>query len=496
MDVVHDIEVLVRSRYPLLVVETSEEDRLDETLREVARRLGIPHFRWSATQGLVRSGSHAALHESTELPKALAQIESRSGPALCYLADLPRLLEGPDGPRLARKVRDLAAGFAKTGGAMVVSGPSVDLPPALAAVAARVRLAPPTRKELDRLVAAVLGDFLRRGPVRVEMPKADHDRLLDALRGLTRFEAERLVARAIVQDDALTGEDVPRLIDWKRQVLASGGLLDYVAPDPDGPALGGLAALGAWLDKRAAAFGEEAKRFGLPAPRGVLLLGVQGCGKSLAVKEVARRWRLPLLRLEASRLYDKWLGESEKHLERALGTAERLAPCVLWIDEVEKAFSGVGASEADAGLSQRLVGRLLTWLQERREPVFVAATCNRVEDLPPEMMRKGRFDEVFFVDLPSEDERREILALHLRLRGRDPASFDVAALAEACEGFSGAEVEQAVVAGLYTAFARKEDLTTEVLRAEMAATVPLSVTRREEVEALRAWARGRAVPAA
>jgi SpoVK/Ycf46/Vps4 family AAA+-type ATPase len=362
-------------------------------------------------------------------------------------------------------------------------------------------LALPSREDLQKLTAVVLGDVLRRGPVRVDMSQADQDRLLDALQGLTRFEAERLLARAMVDDGALTGDDVGRVVDWKRRAIAAGGLVEYVPPDPEAPSLGGLAGLCAWLDKRQAAFGAEAKRFGLPAPRGVMLLGVQGCGKSLAAKEVARRWRLPLLRLEVGRLYDKWLGESEKNLDRALETAERMAPCVLWIDEVEKAFSSVGASEADGGLSQRLVGRLLTWLQERRAPVFVAATCNRVEDLPPEMMRKGRFDEVFFVDLPTPSERAEILALHLRARGRDPASFDLEALAKASEAFSGAELEQAVVSGLYTAFAargdgKQGDLTTDLLRAELAATRPLAVTRAEEVAALRAWARGRAVPAA
>ncbi len=498
MEAIHDVEVLVRSRHPLLVVETPEEERVEETLREVARRLKIPYFRWSVTKGLLRDGTPAPLHDSKELAKALEQIETRSGPGLYYLVDLPRFLEpgSSESARLVRKVLDLATGFTQSVGALVVSGSRVDLPASVEALAARLRLPLPSRKDLDRLTASVLGDLLRRGPVRVDLGKADYERLLDALQGLTRFEASRILARAMVEDEALTAADVERVVDWKRTSIAKEGILEYQAPDPAAPGLAGLGALRAWLDKRRDAFGEAGRSFGLPAPRGVLLLGVQGCGKSLAAKEVARRWSLPLLRLEAGRLYDKWLGESEKNLERALETAARLAPCVLWIDEIEKAFSGVGASEADAGLSQRLVGRLLTWLQERKEPVFVAATCNRVDDLPPEMMRKGRFDEVFFVDLPTEAERREILALHLRARGRDPATFDLAALASACEGFSGAEIEQAVVAGLYTAFAQKGDLTTETVQAEMRATRPLSALRREDVEALREWARGRTVPAA
>ena len=231
-------------------------------------------------------------------------------------------------------------------------------------------------------------------------------------------------------------------------------------------------------------------------PKGILITGVQGCGKSLAARAVAGEWGFELVRLDAGALYDKFVGESEKNLHKALELAQKLAPVVLWIDEIEKAFASAGASgDADAGLSQRLLATLLTWMQDREGGVFLAATSNNITVLPPEMMRKGRFDEIFFVDLPSAEVRAALFELHLKKRGRDAATFDLTKLAAASEGFSGAEIEQAIIAGLYTAFAQKQQLTTDILLAEMRSTQPLSVTRAEEVESIRQWAKTRAAPA-
>jgi len=259
--------------------------------------------------------------------------------------------------------------------------------------------------------------------------------------------------------------------------------------------IGGLENLKRWLAKRKKAFTPEAKRFGIPAPKGVILLGVQGCGKSMAAKAVAREWGLPLLTMEPGRLYDKYVGESDKNLEKALKTAERMAPCVLMIDEIEKGFAYVGSSEADAGLSKRIFGRLLGWLQERKASVFVVATCNQIEALPPELIRKGRFDEIFFIDLPRHDERKEIFTAHLKKRKRDPAAFDLDALAHASEGFSGAEIEQAIVSGLYTSYSAKKELDTGTLAGEISATRPLSGIMAEKISRLREWAAGRTVSA-
>jgi SpoVK/Ycf46/Vps4 family AAA+-type ATPase len=259
--------------------------------------------------------------------------------------------------------------------------------------------------------------------------------------------------------------------------------------------VGGFANLKTWLAKRKNAFAPEARQFGIEAPRGMLLLGVQGGGKTLVARAVAKEWGLPLLKLEAARLYDKYIGETEKNLERALKTAEHMAPCVLMIDELEKGLSYSAGADSDAGLSKRVFGRLLGWLQDRKAPVFVVATSNNIKELPPELTRKGRFDEIFFVDLPNPAERRAIFAVHLKKRKRNPALFDLDALAAASDGFTGAEIEQAVVAALYTAFAKSMEVTSAIIAAELSATRPLSVTRAEEITALREWARDRTVMA-
>ena len=286
------------------------------------------------------------------------------------------------------------------------------------------------------------------------------------------------------------------MLDAKRDALRQDGLLEPVKRDASFNDIVGLTHLREWIAKRRSALTPEGERFGLTPPKGILLVGVQGCGKSLAARAIAAEWNFELARLDMGALYDKYIGETDKNLRKVLDMAQRLAPLVLWIDEIEKAFASAGSnSEADAGLSQRLVAGLLTWMQDREGGVFLAATSNNIQSLPPEMLRKGRFDEIFFVDLPDATARAALFALHLKKRGRDAAGFDLAALAAASDGFSGAEIEQAIVSGLYTAFAAKQQLSTAILLAELKATQPLSVTRAEDVEALREWARTRAVPA-
>jgi SpoVK/Ycf46/Vps4 family AAA+-type ATPase len=351
----------------------------------------------------------------------------------------------------------------------------------------------PTAAELKAVVRAVIERIRRERPLRVELTDTELDACVVRLRGLTAFEAERTLTRAIVRDNALTAADLDVIVDLKREMLRRDGVLEYIAPEENLAQVGGFATLKAWLAKRRRAFEPTARAFGLEPPKGIVLLGIQGAGKTLVAKAVAREWGLPLLKMEPGRLYDKYVGESDKNLDRALAMAEAMAPCVLMIDEIEKALSYSRSAESDAGLARRLFGRLLGWLQDRREPVFVIATSNAIDQLPPELTRKGRFDEIFFIDLPSRDERREIFAIHLGKRRRDPVAFDLDQLAGAAEGFTGAEIEQVVVAGLYTAFARGVELSTGILAEELRGTRPLSVTRREEIEALRAWARERTV---
>ncbi len=488
----HDLELLIQSRHPLVIVETWEEERLEAALREVAGRLAMPMHVWTLTGGLRRPEADHHVYDSKEPLKALANLPTLGGDGVWLFKDLHHYLHEPEVGRTLRDLGQLEPGQRRT---VVLVAPSVDPPAHLQKLAVRYRLALPGEIELRRLVHRVVEDLGRRVPVRVQLADADYRRLIEGMKGLTLHEAERALTKAILDDRALTDADVLMVQEAKRELLRDEGVVEYLAPQADGVALGGLGRFKSWLEKRQRAFTPEARSFGLPAPKGVVLLGVQGCGKTLAARTVAESWQLPLLKLEPGRLFGKFIGESEQNLERALQLAEHMAPCVLLIDEIEKGFAGASGSEADGGVSRRILGRILGWLQDRTAPVFVVATCNAVDDLPPEMLRKGRFDEIFFVDLPDAAERKAILALHLERRGRESGAFDLDALVEAAEGFSGAELEQAVVAGLYSAFAAGTDIDTPTLLDELRGTRPLSITRGEDVAALRAWARERAVPA-
>jgi hypothetical protein len=486
-----DLELLVRSRYPVIAVDTPEEDRLERALEQVAENLRSPLFVWSVTVGLRRASTPNVIYDTKAIGQALANIGEMNGDAIVYFKDLLRYLGQPE---VVRKILDLAPRFSAERRTMVLTATSAELPRELQKVAATFTLELPSAAELRRLAERVLADLSRRNTITMEMAPADFERLVERLKGFTLFEAERALTQAILRDLALTPADLDFIVGIKKELLGKDGVLEYTAPEENLAAIGGFRRLKAWLAKRQKAFTPEAQQFGLQPPKGLLLLGVMGCGKSLAARAIAQEWGLPLLRLEMGRLYDKFVGESEKNLERALAAAEHMAPCVLMVDEIEKALAHRGG-DADAGLSRRILGRILGWLQDRTKPVFVVATCNDVSALPPELMRKGRFDEIFFIDLPTPDERKEIAALHLHKRKRDPARFDLDAVARAAEGFSGAEIEQAVVSALYTAFSHGGDLSTKLLLDELAATRPLSVTRREEIDALRAWARDRTVPA-
>ncbi|MDP1919641.1 MAG: AAA family ATPase, partial [Myxococcales bacterium] len=321
------------------------------------------------------------------------------------------------------------------------------------------------------------------------------DALVSAAHGLTIAEAENAFAKAIATDNRLDSSDVKMLLDEKSQVVRKSGLLEYHATDQSLSDIGGLTSLKRWLNRRQGAFSEDARAFGLPEPKGVLLLGVQGCGKSLTAKCIASSWRLPLVRLDMGRIYSGIIGSSEENLRRAIRVVESLAPVVLWVDEIEKGLAGAGGGGNDTGVSARVFGTLLTWLQEKTAPVFVVATANRIDSLPPELLRKGRFDEIFFIDLPTPEERKEIFSLQLVRRGRNPAEFPLDELATSTEQFSGAEIEQAVVSGMYEAFADRVALEPRHLDIAIKDTLPLAVTMAEDIERLRHWARRRTRPA-
>lgn len=493
---VEELDTLVRARYPLLWLVTWEEQRLDAILEDLANAHGKALLDWSITRGLRRAGGArtAAPEEAARAPlEALAAIEKLSEPSLVVLKDFHPFLQDP---AVVRALRELSHALKSTFTTVVLLSPTLALPTELEKEISVVDVPLPGARELVQLLKDIVGVVRENGRARVELTRDDVEGLVKAALGLTLAEAENAFAKAIAHDGRLCRDDIQRVLEEKRQVIRKSGLLEYFAPDARLADVGGLAQLKTWLARREGAFGEAARRFGLPEPKGLLLLGVQGCGKSLTAKAVAAQWRLPLLRLDMGRIFSGLIGSSEENLRKAIGVAESVAPVVLWVDEIEKGLSGAGGpGTSDAGVSARVFGTLLTWLQEKTAPVFVVATANRIEALPPELLRKGRFDEIFFVDLPSAAERREILGIHVAKRRRDPAAFDLEGLAARTEGFSGAELEGLVVAGLYDAFAEGVELAQRHLEQAVADTLPLSVTMREEIARVRDWARNRTRPA-
>jgi AAA+ superfamily predicted ATPase len=489
---VRELDVLVRARYPLLYLVTSEEQRLEAILRDLAEAHGKALLGWSITKGLSRLGGSktgAAPEGAREPLEALAAIEKLSAPSLVVLKDFhPYLADAA----VVRALRELAHALKASFTTVVLLSPTLVIPPEIEKEVSVVDVPLPGRRDLLQLLKEIVGVVRQGRRASVELTNADAEELVKAAQGLTLSEAENAFAKAIAHDGRLSRDDVALVLDEKRQVIRKSGLLEYYPTEERLADVGGLDSLKGWLGRRGAAFSEEARRFGLPEPKGLLLLGVQGCGKSLTAKAIAAQWGLPLLRLDLGRIFSGLVGSSEENLRRAIQVAESVAPVVLWVDEIEKGLAGgQGSGTLDGGVSARVMGTLLTWLQEKTAPVFVVATANRIEHLPPELLRKGRFDEIFFIDLPAAAERREIFRIHVEKRGRDPAAHDLAALARQAEGFSGAEIEQAVVSALYDAFAEGKELEPGHLVRAVSDSLPLSTTMREEIERLRDWARTR-----
>jgi SpoVK/Ycf46/Vps4 family AAA+-type ATPase len=354
----------------------------------------------------------------------------------------------------------------------------------------------PSEAELDQLVVQTLRELAAKYRIKNQLTRDQFPALIHGLRGLTLEEARRILSQAVLETCCFDSGTLDRVREAKARLIKDQGVIEFLKAEVGLTAVGGLGRLKAWLVKRRAALSPEGASFGLEPPKGILIFGVQGCGKSLAAKAVAREWNLPLLKFDTSRLLEKYIGESEKNLRKSLQVAEAVAPAILWIDEIEKMFpSAALSSDADGGLSMRLFGAFLTWMQEKKAAVFIVATSNNISSLPPEFLRKGRFDEIFFVDLPGTAERKTIFTIHLVRHKQDPGRFDLDALAAASGGFSGAEIEQAVSSALYSAFDQKTPLRTELIQKEIQSTYPLSVTMREKIETLREWARERAVSA-
>ncbi len=491
-DPLHDFELLIRSRYGALYVDAAEEDRAQALVERAAWQMQLPLFVWRRATGLRRTGASNGVYGSQDPRTALSHIISSQLPALYLFHGLgPEL----DKPEVCDLLREAAQQLAGRSGAVVLSGAAVKLPEPLRALVGPVHVPVPEHEEYEALLQRVTRDVSARMRIDVSLTSADQDRLLANLQGLALAEAEKLLTRLLVEDGRLDVDDITRVVEAKRDLVERDGLLEYYPTAQSLDEIADLVRLKEWLEKRRL-FMQDPQRaadFGLEFPRGVLLVGVPGCGKSLCAKAVAAAWALPLVKLDPGALYDKYIGETEQNFRKAMGSAERLAPLVLWIDEIEKAFAAGG--DEDGGTSLRVLGTFLSWLQERRGDVFVVATANDVQRLPAELLRKGRFDETFYVDLPDEAARGAILAIHLRRRKQAPERFDLRMLARESDGYSGAELEQVVVSALYTAFSAGGPLTDDLLRDELRQMPPTASTAREKIAFLREWSNGRTVPA-
>jgi SpoVK/Ycf46/Vps4 family AAA+-type ATPase len=477
------LDIYLRARFTLIVLVTPEEERALEMVKETCERAGRPCLAWDAADGFqVLSGKDTPPSARDPLT-ALEQVDKMRGNGLFVLKDFHEFWNDA---RIKRKLRNVAQRLKLTKKSIAVTTPSSKIPEELKDETVIVPFPAPQAAELED----VLNRLTQTPEVRVKLTRLGRDKLVQAAVGLTASQAQRVFARAIVRDGVLDDQDIDLVTEEKKQVIRESEALEFYAATETPDDVGGLDVLKKWLRLRERAFTQEARAYGLPAPKGIALIGIPGTGKSLTAKMVGGLWRLPLMRLDVGALFGSLVGESEERTRRALRLAEMVAPCIVWIDEMEK---GLAHGGLDSGTSTRVFGTILTWMQEKTAPCFVVATANDISSLPPELLRKGRFDEVFFLDLPTLDERGEIFAVHLRKRNRLPQDYDVARLARESEGYVGAEIEQAVIDAMYVGFNEGREFTTEDISNALKRQVPLSVSQREIVQALRDWLReGRA----
>jgi SpoVK/Ycf46/Vps4 family AAA+-type ATPase len=476
------IENLIRARYPILYIVSWEEERVQEALNGVAASRGRKLYTWTVTQGM--SGNSHSRDDSTRDPiSALDYVMDCRDPAVFLLKDFPAHIADR---MVIRKLRDLSHALKTTYKTLIILGPTLKLPNELEKDVTVVDYPLPDFEELGSMLDGIVQSVKDNAQIKSNLTSAQREQIIKAAQGLTSAEAENVFAKSLVEAQ---GFDIGVVVTEKEQIIRKTGMLEYYRATEQFADVGGMDDLKGWLNSRASALTDKARDFGLPHPKGVMLLGVQGCGKSLCCKAIASLWNLPLLRLDVGKVFSGIVGSSEENVRRAISIAESVAPAILWVDEVEKGFAGTrGSGLSDGGTTARVFASFVTWLQEKTAPVFVVATANDISQLPPEFLRKGRFDEIFFVDLPSTAERREILNIHLKKRKRDPASFDLDIVASKTEGFSGAEIEQTVIDALYTAFGAGTELTTDHLLQSAQASVPLSTTMEERIEDLRMWA--------
>jgi SpoVK/Ycf46/Vps4 family AAA+-type ATPase len=489
----HSLRTCVRAGYPLLYVVSAEEERAVELIQAAAatgeetKRRTV--YTWSVSRGLLGPDRKVVDRNTADPKRVLPFLLEFAQPGIFVLQDFHAFFDehAPNAPLIIRQLRDLVEPFPTSRKTIVLLSPVLKLPPELEKDLTVLDLDLPDDGELLAVLEETIEQVKDNPKVEINLDGDARERIIQALTGLTRTEAENALAKVVVTNSRLDPDDVDLLLAEKEQIIRKSGTLEFYASPERFGSIGGLGQLKEWLRQRGNGFSEAARQFGLPNPRGLLLVGVPGCGKSLSAKAVAAEWKMPLLKFDLGKVFGGLVGQSEENMRRALKMAEAVAPCVLWIDEIEKGFSGVRGSSGDSGTSSRVFGTMLTWMEENKKPVFTIATANDIDGLPPELLRKGRFDEIFFIDLPSPRERANILAIHLAKHHRDFQEFDLAAHVNATDGYSGAELEQAVVSALYLAFAEgsKAQLRDEHLAEAIRTTVPLSHSMRDRVDRLR-----------
>ncbi len=494
---VNEVETLIRARYSIIYIVTWEEARVVTEVTRLSAQRNKKVFEWSVTTGLVPAGtsiqSQKTRDSATRDPLiALDNVIQDIEPAVYVFKDFHHFLT-PCNVAVIRRLREISQHIKHSYKTILIIAPSVEIPTDLEKDITVVDFDMPGRDEIDTLLTKIQNDLANNPKIQIDLESTSREKLIKAALGLTLTEAENVFAKSLVMNHRLDGSQVNHIFAEKKQIIRKSGLLEYVEPDIDLQSVGGLDSLKDWLGKRSAAFNDEARAFGLPAPKGILLLGVQGCGKSVTAKAIGQAWNLPLLRFDVGRVFGSLVGSSEQNIRRAIQVAESVSPAILWIDEIDKAFARQsGSASSDGGTSSRVFGTFITWLAEKTCPVFVVATANDIRSLPPELLRKGRFDEIFFVDLPTHMEREEIFRIHIKKRGRGPEKFNLDLLAESSEGFIGAEIEEAIVASLFDVYAEKKELSDEAILQNLRESVPLSKTMVEEITRLRKWAEGRA----
>lgn len=487
-----ELEALLAAKRPIVVIESHEEAKVLQMAERFAALNDRTLWCWSVTAGLKRINSNETAFNTTRIEDALRHIEQSAANSIYLFLDAHRFI---DEPMVLRQIKDIASKTERTHRMLVFLSARLEVPEEISRLTAHFRPSLPNAKRINEILKEEALKWKDHTGSPVLASRESLEVLVQHLGGLTESDVQRL-ARMVIRDDGkVTASDIASVLKAKHEMLAASDVLHLEPGVPDIGSLGGLANLKRWLKVRREVFMNPLPDAPLPAPKGMLLLGVQGAGKSLAAKCVAGAWQLPLFRMDFGALYQKFHGETEKNIRDALAVADAMQPCVLWMDEIEKGIAGDKGGDSDGGVSRRVLGTLLTWMNDRTSRVFLVATANDVSQLPPELLRKGRFDEIFFVDLPQGSGREEILGIHLSRNKQHAKDFDIPRLAAASEGFSGAEIEQAIIAAMYEAHAEKQPLNTGAIEKEMKRTRPLSVVMAEKVAELRAWAHERAVSA-